>query len=200
MKNISIGLNMILVVAVGILYYLHFKGNNTTSSEESTHVSTVLPLSNAGIVFVNSDSLLDQYEYYRDKKVEFESAQAKVKAELKAQGDKLQQEVQDYQQQAGGMTEAQRAQKEEQLTGKQQQMMQRKDELLAKLDDEQSKSSEELYAKLNAYFKTHNKGRNFNYVLGFQKGGGILFANDSLNITKEVVDGLNKDFKEEKRP
>jgi hypothetical protein len=31
--------------------------------------------------------------------------------------------------------------------------------------------------------------------LGYSAGGGILFANDSLEITNEVVDGLNATLK-----
>jgi outer membrane protein len=31
-------------------------------------------------------------------------------------------------------------------------------------------------------------------VLSFTKGGGILYANDSLDITKNVVKGLNEEY------
>lgn len=197
MRNISLVLNIVLLISVGILYYLHFKTKpGTTDEDESTN--RYLPVSNSGIVFVNSDSLLDEYEFYKNEKKQFEAAQNRIKNELQSQGEKLQQEVEVYQQQAIGMTDTERAKKEEQLTMKQQQIMQKKEELLDKLDADQSKSSEELYSRLNKYLKKLNNGRNYNYVLGFQKGGGILFANDSLNITKDVVEGLNKEYAEEK--
>lgn len=196
MRNFSLILNGILIIAVGILYYLHFRdcGASAAATNGVPSSSDNMIGENNPIVFVNSDSLLEEYEYYKQKKDEFEASQARIKSELKTQGDKLQQEIETYQQQAGSMSETQRMQKEEQLTMKQQQLMSRKDELLNKLDEDQSKSSEELYSKLNDYFKRNNK--NYTYVLGFQKGGGILFANDSLNITREVVEGLNKEYKE----
>ena len=75
--------------------------------------------------------------------------------------------------------------------------MKHKEEMLDELDASQSKSSEELYHRLNQFMRKFNKDRNYNYVLGFQKGGGILFANDSLDITKDVVEGLNKEFEAE---
>jgi outer membrane protein len=192
-------LNVVLLVAVGILYYLHFKENKDQGSQESaTMLQKPLPLAHAGIVFVNSDSLLDQYEFYKNKKKDFEESQGKIKQELKSQGEKLQQEVELYQQQAIGMTDAERAKKEEQLTMKQQQLMQRKEELLSRMDEEQSKSTDELFARLGAYLKKFNKDKNFNYVLGFQKGGGILYANDSLDVTRAVIEGLNREFREGK--
>ncbi len=199
MKNISMTINVVLIIAVGVLYYLHFKSAETAISLQDQQIKNFVPLPGTGIVYVNSDSLLDQYEFYKNERSKFESAQKGIKNELQSQGEKLQGEVDLYQKQAIGMTDMERAQKEEQLTMKQQQLMQRKEELLSKLDDEQSKSSEELYSRLNQYLRKFNKNRNYNFVLGFQKGGGILFANDSLNITNDVVEGLNKEYLEEKK-
>jgi outer membrane protein len=199
MKNISIGLNVVLIIAVAILYFLHFSDKKTGEVSDNISSSHFIPLPGTGIVFVNSDSLLEHYEFYKNAKKQFEESQGKIKNELKTQGENLQKEIEQYQQQAIGMTDVEKAHKEEQLAMKQQQIMARKEELLDKLDAEQSKSSEELYNRLNQYLKKYNKDKNYNYVLGFQKGGGILFANDSLNITKDVVEGLNKEYAEEKK-
>lgn len=199
MRNLSMVLNVILIIAVAALYYLHFKENRTIISPVERQNQSFIPLPSTGIVYVNSDSLLDQYAFYKNERSKFEASQNRIKNELKTQGEILQGEVELYQKQAIGMTDMERAKKEEQLTIKQQQIMQRKEELLNKLDEEQGKSSEELYVRLNQYLKKFNKSRNYNFVLGFQKGGGILFANDSLNITRDVVDGLNKEYLEEKK-
>jgi outer membrane protein len=199
MKYLSPALNVILLIAVAFLYYLHYKGNKSGEVINSEHPVHYIPLASSGIVFVNSDSLLEQYEFYKNAKSQFEDSQRKIKNELKTQGENLQNEIEQYQQQAIGMTDAEKARKEQQLTMKQQQIMQHKEELLDKLDAEQSKSSEELYLRLNQYLKKYNQGKNYSYVLGFQKGGGILYANDSLNITKDVIEGLNKEYSEKNK-
>jgi outer membrane protein len=199
MRNISMILNVVLVAAVGYLYYLNFKGKS--SVEESTVEMPILAksLNQSGIVFVNSDSLLDQYDYYKNKKKEFAEAQSRIKSELQQQTENLQKEFEKYQEQAAGMSDSQRGQIEEQLTMKQQKLVQRKEELLDKLDREQSNSSDELFSRLNSFFKKYNASKNYTYILGFQKGGGILFANDSLDITGQVISGLNKEYAEEEK-
>jgi outer membrane protein len=196
MKSGSLILNIILLAAVAYLYVLHFRDKKP----EAATSSIALPAATgaAGILYVNSDSLLDKYEYYKSKKAEFTATREKIKAELKSEGEKLQNDIQKYQQEGASMTEAQRGQKEEELGMRQQQLMQKKEDLISKLDEQQDKSIEELYTRLNEYLKK-NKIKNCNYVLGFQKGGGILYANDSLNITKQVVEGLNKEYIEEKK-
>lgn len=197
MKNLSLALNAVLLVAVGILYYLHFKGKAGEETSSSV-VMGPMPVSSQGIVFVNSDSLLEEYDYYKEQKAKFENEQSRIKNELKGESEKLQKDAALYQQQAIGMTNLERQNKEEELGRRQQMLMDKKDAMLSKLDEMQASSSEDLYTRLNSYLKTFNKDKNFQFVLGYQKGGGILFANDSLNITHQVIQGLNKAYAEEK--
>lgn len=194
MKNFSGILNVILVAAVAVLYYLHF-----SNKPEPPLQNKVVNMSNINIAYVNSDSLLDNYLYFKNKKTELEEKQSRIKNELKNESAKLQSEVEDYQQKAATMNEQERRKLEEQLTMKQQNLMQKKDDLVSKLDDEQNKTNEGLYNKLTSYMKEYNKDKNYSFILGFQRGGGILFANDSLNITKDIVQGLNHAYEEEQK-
>jgi outer membrane protein len=198
MKNLSLALNGVLIVAVGILYYLHFNGKSTAHSD-NTVASGPMSVSSKGIVFVNSDSLLESYDFYKDQKTKFEAEQNRIQNELKNESDKLQKDAAIYQQQAIGMTDMERQQKEQQLGMRQQNLMEKKDAMLGRLDEMQSSSSEELYTKLNNYLREFNADKNLQFVLGYQKGGGILFANDSLNVTRQVIEGLNKAYAAEKQ-
>lgn len=197
MKNLSLALNGVLIVAVGILYYLHFKGNNSGDTL-STGVSGSIPVSTQGIVFVNSDSLFEEYNFYKDQSSKFEEEQNRIKNDLKAESDRLQKDAATYQQQAIGMTNLERQKKEEEFGERQQRLMEKKDAMVSKLDQLRANSSEELYTRLSDFIKTFNKGKNYQFILGYQKGGGILYANDSLDITRQVIDGLNKIYSEEK--
>lgn len=194
MKNFSTVLNLVLLAAVAVLYYLHF-----THPSGSAREIPAAPLKSGNIVFVNSDSMLDQYDYFKNKKTEFDAKQEKIKTELKSESSALQNEIAEYQKNGAAMTDQQRRQTEEQLGMKQQRLMQKKDELLGKLDDEQGNTNDELYRKLNAFMKEFNKEKNYSFILSHQKGGAVLFANDSLDVTREVVAGLNKEYEKEKK-
>lgn len=193
MKNISLVFNGLLTIAVIVLFYLHFKGNSA-STTETAPTSFAVPVTAKGIVYINSDTLLDNIKYYHDMKNEMEAEQAKVKTELKGESDKLQADAATYQKQAIGMTDLERENKEKELGMRQQNLMEKKDRLLSGLDEKQAKASEELYAHISNFLAEFNKGKGYQFVLGYQKGGGILFANDSLDITHQVIDGLNKKY------
>ncbi len=196
MKNLSFILNIVLLIAVAVLYYLHFSDSKSTEQAISPalQVAKDLPSVPGGIVFVNSDSLLDNYAYFKKKKSELESKQERIKNELESESTNLQKDAAEYQEKAPGMTDLQRQQTEEQLMARQQKLMDKKDMLLGQLDEEKNKSSEELYTRVASFIRSMNVNNKYNFVLGYSKGGGILFANDSLDITHQVIQGLNQEY------
>jgi outer membrane protein len=194
MKNISLALNVILVVAIAVLYYLHFKKPVATETSAASVKDSVLPFpkSDVSIVYVNTDSLLHNLDFYKTRKAEFEAKEEKIKNDLKSESDKLQSDYETYQQHGGVMTDAEKQKTEEQFMMRQQSLMKKKDEMVERLDNDQAKFSDDLYSKLTSYLKEYNKGKNYTYIFGYQKGGGILLANDSLDVTRQILEGLNK--------
>ena len=74
-KNISLFLNVILVVAVGILYYLHFSSGSTVTETTTASDSTIVEkpiviapseIKASKIVFVNLDVLSEGYDFLKD--------------------------------------------------------------------------------------------------------------------------------------
>ena len=52
MKNLSLILSTVLLVAVGVLYYLHFSANGSKSSNSAT-----VAVGDLSIAYINSDSV-----------------------------------------------------------------------------------------------------------------------------------------------
>lgn len=190
MKNISSVLNIVLLIAVAVLYYLHFNKSKTTGSGTNASAQTI----SSSIVFVNSDSLLDNYEFFKDITARMESKEDSIDNLLKSLASRLENEIVTYQKDAPGMTDQQRMAKEEDLMKKQQALGDQRKQMLSALDDEQGRLNDSLYSKLQEFMKEYNKSKNYSFILGYQRSGGILHANDSLNITDEVVKGLNESY------
>ena len=81
MKKVNLILNIVLVLAVAALYVLHFTGNSKTENTASTEDSRITAGS-GDIVYINLDTLVNQYDMYNDLRTELES---KVSEELRGQ-------------------------------------------------------------------------------------------------------------------
>jgi outer membrane protein len=152
------------------------------------------------IVYVNSDSLLNNYDYFKDTRSKFEEKSKKAQLELNAKGTAFQREVADYQKNAQGMSADQRADQEQRLARKQQELATYNQNAGAALQREEATENEKLYNKVADFLKTYAKDKGYKMVLTYSKGNStVLFADPSLDVTKEVVAGLNEAYKKDKK-
>lgn len=193
MKNLSLILNGILAVAVIYLYVLHFSGDQPAQAEETSAVAST----GAGmpkIAYVNSDTLLEYYDFFQDKRAELESKAQNLQADYETRAKGLQSEITTFQRNAGSMTMNQARAVEEDLVKKQQNLAQYQQNLSSELMQEEAKVNEELYEKVAEYLEEYGEEENFKVVLTYTKNSGVLYADDSLDITRVVVDKLNERY------
>ncbi|WP_138993051.1 OmpH family outer membrane protein [Larkinella sp. C7] len=193
MKNASLVLNAVLAVAVAVLYYLHFSDKNTT---EPVSASTTKSAPVRKTVYVNVDSLLTNYEYFKDTRKVLESKRFQLDNELNNKGRSLQNEVAFFQQRAQTMTMEQGRATEAALQKKQQDLVAYRDRVVQQLAEEEQKKNEELYNQIHDYLKKVNKQNQYDFVMGYSRGGGILFADTTLDATKSIIGGLNKEYQQ----
>lgn len=164
-----------------------------TSSKTETAVAVS---ANEKIVYVNSDSLLTKYQYFKDIKVKLDAKGKRAQEDMASRAQAYQREVAQYQQQANTLPADQRAATEERLGRKQQELQQYQQNAGAALQTEQATENEKLYDKIAEYLKTYAKKKGFKMVLTYSKGNSaILFADESLDVTSEVIIGLNEAYK-----
>lgn len=149
------------------------------------------------IVYVNTDTLLNNYEYYKDVIKEFENKSFALENDLAKRSQSFQNEVALFQRrvQAGGVSEEQARSTQLALQKKEQDIMLFRDNAAGNLQQEQAKKTDELLSKIHDYLKKYNAGDKYDMVIGYSKGGGVLYAKEDLNITQEVLKGLNEEYK-----
>lgn len=194
MKNLSLILNGVLAVAVIVLYVLHFNNKNadqTPAEERAESQGEIIPK----IAYVNSDTLLENYDFFKDKRAELEEQQKKLEGEFQNRARGLENEIANFQQSANNMTISQARAVEEDLMRKRQNLMQYQQNLSTQLQQAEAEVSEELYDNVAEYLKEYGKEKDFELVLTYTKGSGVLYASDSLDITRQVIAGLNEKYK-----
>ncbi len=196
MKNISIILNVVLIIAVTLLYIDRFSGKDNDKNDVKTEATTS---EKAVVAYVNIDSLLNGYDYYNDKQTEFLKEQQKQEAKLNSKGKALERKAMEFQNkvQKGLVTSSQAQQMQNQLMREQQNLMQLKDQISMDIMTRQQQTLQDIYQKIVAAIKDYNKDGKYKMVLGNTGGQDVLVADSALNITETIVDKLNEEYQAE---
>jgi len=186
MKNLSITLNAILIVAVGILFFFHF------SEGKQAEVKTVA--GEGAVVYVNTDSLLTSYNFSVDLNEKFLKKQEDSRTDFNFKAQKLEKEAVDFQRklQNKGFLNRERAEKaQRELMEKQQNLQQLERKLSSELMAEQNDNSKRLFDSVTNYLAQYNAKHNFSLIISTTKGGTVLHSASGLDITQDIIDGLN---------
>lgn len=195
-NNTSLIWNSVLTLAVAVLFFLHF----SSKPDASSVAADGSVMAGRKTVYVQVDSLLTNYEFFKDTKKELENKSFQLENELNQKGKSLQNEVAFFQQKAQTMTPEQARSTEAQLMKKQQDLMTYRDQSAQSLAMEEASKNEQLYKNIREYITKYNKENDYEYVLGYSLGGGILFANPSLDVSKKIIEGLNKEYSGKDKP
>ncbi len=190
MKNAPIALSGISLVAVAILYYLHFASSPNTTQTGGADV-------NAGslkLAYINSDTVLKYYDYYKEVKVRFESKGKKLDQDLQNRAQALQNEIGAYQRNVSTMTIGQAKAVEEDLGKKQQNFRLYQQSIEQDLANEQGKVNTELYVNITTYLKKFGAEKGLEAVLKYDPTSDLLYGSSGIDITKEVIKGLNEAY------
>jgi outer membrane protein len=194
MKNLSLILNAVLLVAVGVLFYLHF----SAASPKKASGSEATASGDLTMAFINSDSLINQYTFIEDRKVILEAKGKKLESDFRNRAETLQNEIAAYQRNESNMTIGQAKALQEDLGKKQQNLQLFEQRINQELSTDQQKLMQELYDRLQAFLKAYCEENNVHMVVKYDLSSDVMYGKPALDITEAVVSGLNSAYADEK--
>ena len=192
MKKTNFILNGFLAVAIGPMF-AQCAGNNNASTT-SAPVAGTTGSSNMKIAFVEIDSLLTKYNFWNDLSEQMLKKEENIRTTLNEKGKKLEAEAREFERkiQNNGFTSRERAEQEQARLMKQQQELQELQQKLANdLAAENQKNSLELRDSINSFLNEYNKSKGYDLIISNTAFDNLLYGNPALNITNEIVEGLN---------
>lgn len=101
----------------------------------------------------------------------------------------------EFQQKASTMTQFEGQMKQKELAKKEKELYDLQEKFTVKFQNEQTKLDDEFQNKVNDFIKKYNDKAKYNIIIGASKlGNVVLDYNEGLNITNEVVSGLNEQY------
>jgi outer membrane protein len=212
MKQTSLIINIVLIAAIAILFYMNISLRKNVEAlggaqlpgavlqTPATLAANNVNLKDAKIAYLNIDSLDYKYEYITDNSKEYSSKQAALENQLNSMTAKFQADYQDFQQaaQAGVRGEAELNKQKSQLE-QQQYAVVAKQKQIENLGEEIGKKRGDMLKKVSDFIAKYNNGK-YDYILAYTTANisSVLYAKPGLDLTKEIVDGLNAEYKAQK--
>jgi len=198
MKNLTNILLALLFLAVASLFVLHFTGNKKNSGNNTEVAAGAVA---DGIAFVDIDTVVFKFNMYADMREELLEKQRNAEAELNSKGTQYERGVKDFQDKVnkGLVTRATAAEMEQSLLQQQQELVNLRDQLQSNLLEEDQVMNRQILEYITTYLEENKSQYNYQYVLGKSFGSQILYSDSAMDITQQVVDGLNAKYQTEKK-
>lgn len=142
-----------------------------------------------------------RYKFALDINKEMISKEAKISATLESKRKKIEEEVSQFEYRCNAKTfasEEEFVQAREEIMRKEKEYIIQRDELCAEWEKENMEKGKELRDSINSFILEYNKEKGYDFILT-KIGDNIMFANNAYDITMEIIDGLNKRYKNKMR-
>ena len=144
------------------------------------------------LAYVRIDSLQSQYEYFEELALELIEEEKVLVEDLQRRQQTLQENITLYQQEAPKMSARQREANEADLMRVQQQYLQVEQAAQDQLLRKQADLTNMLKADMDKAIAVLKDELNLDFILLYEEGGQIIYANTDFDITERMVNMLNE--------
>ncbi len=192
MKNFTIVLNIVLVIAVAVLFYLHFSIPKMPQAGTNNNVSK--QTSGFKIAYIEMDSIQNNFEYYKQIAKELGASEQKKRNELTVQKNAFAAKVKEYQAKGQSMTQADYAQAQQDLAQREKEYQILEQTKAQEMQEENFKKLQDVKKKIEDFLKDYNKDNTYSFIL-VNSPDLIYYKDSAYNITNDVIKGLNQLYK-----
>lgn len=194
--------NAVLFLGLVGIYILHFTGNNVSGSK--VNAAAKAPVVKEGglkVAYVNTDTLIAKYEFAQDLEKELLAFKNQQEAYGRQQVAKFQKDYEDYLKNGANMTLSQQQSTEAELKKRSEKMATLEQELTAKIMERQMTENTKLLNAIFAFVREYNEqNQKFDIILRKTfENSPTLYMNEAMDITDEIVNGLNEEYKNLKK-
>ncbi len=146
--------------------------------------------------YVDTSVLMKEYTGTKDLDAKYKAKGEEKGRQLQAEIDRFKQEASNFQAQAQANGQAWAQQKGAELQRREQQLGQAQQALSQQLQQEGGTEMDSLVSNVKKTIKAYGKEKGFTYIYGTgDSNASILYAEDKLDITKDILKLLNEKYK-----
>ena len=192
-------LKLILTVAVTAIVCACNAGGNTTTVQPAEATQTAAA---GSIVYIQMDSLINQYDMFNDLRSELESKAQAIQDDLTKKGRSFESAAKDFETKInkGLLTRSQAEEQQQRLLQRQQNLQDLSQQKQYEMAEEEAVMSRKVMDAINTYLEKYNKEKGYALILTTSAASNtVIVGNPALDITQDVLTGLNDEYIKSKK-
>ena len=195
MKNINTIVNVVLGIAVAILFYFQFSGSQSAVATGSKSVAT----SGFRIAYFEIDSVETQFNYYKEVSNSIQAKAQQNNIELNQLKEVFAAKYQELQKNGQSMSASEVNARQQELQQMDKTFKSKEQMMNNEMQDESMKKLQDVKKKITDYLAEYNKAKGYAFILGNNSDMLSMYYKDSAyDITADLVKGLNELYKPKK--
>ena len=193
MNKISLGINVLLIVAVGILFYLHFGNSKAANklhftSEITTNGAMKQPFR---IAYFDMDSVESNFSLAKEMQIELTKREEIINIEMSRLQNNFQSKYQKFQEAGPTMNQVQLDNAQRELFELEQSIKSRKSQLDQDYQRYYLEKQKEIISMIKNFCEEFNKNKTYTLIIA-NEPGLIYYKDSTYNITALLLQGLNE--------
>jgi outer membrane protein len=198
MKSGLLILNIVLLILVGVLFYLHFSSKSKpVTTARKADVASTNTSNDFRIAYFELDSITNSFAMVKDIKNELNREEDKMNGEMNQWQKKYNDKLAQYQNQAQQMNQVESENANRDMLQMQETIRNKKQELDQRYQNLYMQKMQDVKIKIENFLKEYNKAKGYSYIFAYEPGF-IYYRDTIFNITNDLVKGLNDQYSKKK--
>ena len=191
MKNVSLIISIVALAAATVFGVMSLSNGEKNVESATEAASNEAAAGKGDIVYIDLDRILMEYDMANDLRSVVETKVQNIEAEITRKGKKLEKDVKEFQEKMnkGLMTRsvAEVQQQEAEFNNYAAQKQQ-------EIQEEQVVMMNQLGDAIKTFLDKYNEEKQYAMILTNQGGAPVITGDAALNITDDVLAGLNEEY------
>ena len=196
MKNTSLILSVISLVAVVVFGILFLTKDGSSKTEASAEEGSAVAAAKGDIVYIDLDRILMEYDMANDLRSVVETKVQNIQAEVNRRGQKLENDVKSFQEKLdkGLMTRSVAEVQSQKLQQDELEFNNYAAQKQQEINEEQVVMMNQLGDAIKTFLDKYNEEKQYAMILTNSGGAPVITADATLDITDDVLAGLNEEY------
>jgi len=197
MNKVLLTLNVILILAVGILYYYFFEYR--AEDEHRIKDANAAVANNFKIAYFELDSLQEHYTYFKEVRDELNRQESQRTKQLDNIRANYMNKLKEYNQKGATMSQTDQSNFEQQLRTLQNNYEERQQQLGQEMNALYMQKMQNVKQRIQDFLKSYCRDKGYAYVFAASSDDYLYYKDTVRDITSDIVDRLNEEYKASKK-